>query len=45
MVNALFTFIIGFLLAVVVISIFYYSAQINQNASTLYRQTICAGIL
>lgn len=45
MVSAVLAFTIGFIMAVIIIMIFNFSARTNQNVADFYRTTICSGIL
>jgi len=45
MVNAVLTFVLGFLFALIIAVIFYLSARVNSNSSNFYKNTICAGLL
>lgn len=44
MVNPVFSFLIGFVLAIIIILIFNFSARVNQNASSFYKQTFCSSL-
>jgi len=42
--SALAGFIIGVIVTLITILIFYFAARMNQNVATIYLRTICSGI-
>lgn len=43
-INPATAFVIGIIVAILAILIFYFAARSNKNVADIYRTTICAGI-